>query len=175
MLKQIQKFFSDPKEVSMKQEGKQTDTAAPEMAAKLASTLEAMASQAEALQAVTDKLTEMSALYEGAQAALNAVEDAKAALVADAKAVRLAARKEAIVASVGTDKAESLLSATDALDDAAFKAVIGAMATTFDKEAKSPLFSEVGVSDKSESPDVAAVVEESAEAKLLKAKYNKSK
>ena len=179
MLKHLQKFFNpaasaEHKEVEMTKPS-QTDSAAPELAAQLASSMEALASQAEALQAVTEKLTEMSALYEVAQAALAVSDAAKEQLVVDAKQVRLAARKEAIVASIGTAKADALLAATDALDDTAFNAVVGAMANSFETEASSALFSEVGVSAKTDASAVVTEPEESQEAKMLKAKYNKSK
>lgn len=181
MLKHLQKFFATQvanpapadhhKEVTEMTHPTQTAPAAPELAAQLASALEAMASQAEALQAVTGKLAEVQAQFEIAQAALDAVNAAKELLVAEKKAARLAVRKEAVVAAVGTDKAEALLSATDALDDASFQAVVGAMTTSLTKEAKSVLFVEVGVSAVADVPDVAAVEEESAEMQLLKAKY----
>jgi peptidoglycan hydrolase CwlO-like protein len=164
------KFFSaTEKEVSMKKEDNLQPNAAVETnTAQLAELQAALASQSEALEAVTGKLAEMQSKFEGAQAALDAVEATKAALVADAKAVRLQARKDAIVASVGTDKADALLAATDLLDDVSFKAVVNAMAVSFEKEAATPLFKEVGLSAEASAPDV---VEESAEAKLLKAKY----
>jgi hypothetical protein len=180
MLKHLQKFFNPAasaevhKEVEMTKP-QQTDLAAPELAAKLASSMEALASQAEALKAVTEKLTEMSALYEVAQAALQASDAAKEQLVVDAMQVRLAARKEAIVASIGTAKADALLAATDALDDYAFNAVVSAMANSFETEASSALFSEVGVAVKTDPSAVVTEPEESKESKLLKAKYNKSK
>lgn len=178
MLKSISKFFNtasaETKEVEMTKPS-QAASAAPELAAQLASSMEALASQAEALQAITEKLADVSALYEVAQAALAASDEAKEQLVATAKQKRLTARKEAIVASIGTAKADALLTATDALDDDAFNAIVGAMAKSFETEASSALFSEVGVSAKTDASAVVTEPEESQEAKMLKAKYNKSK
>lgn len=175
MLKSISKFFSElPKEESMTNPS-QAASAAPELAAQLASSMEALASQAEALQAVTDKLTEMSALYEVANAALAKANIAQAALVAEAAQKRLAARKTTIVASIGTDKADALLAATEALDDKAFNAVVNAMGMSFENEASSSLFKEVGVTAKTDASAVVTQPEESAEHKLLVAKYQKSK
>jgi hypothetical protein len=178
MIDAIKKVFNKAtaeKEVMSKEEV-QTDLAAPEMAAKLASTLEALATQAEALQALTSQLTEMSSLYEAAQAALTAADVAKELLVAEAKEKRLAARKETIVASVGTAKADALLAATEALDDVAFNAVVGALSVSFEDEAKTVQFKEVGVSAVADPVKVAeAGSADSEESKILKAKYKKSK
>lgn len=178
MIDAIKKVFNKAtaeKEVKMKQEA-QTELAAPEMAAKLASTLEALASQAEALQAMSDKFAEMSTLYESAQAALAAADVAKELLITEAKEKRLAARKETIVASVGTAKADALLAATEALDDVAFNAVVGALSVSFEDEAKTVQFKEVGVSAVADPVKVAeASSADSEESKILKAKYKKSK
>lgn len=171
--KEFNKIFNTPngdKEATMKKDNPQPANAAPEMAAELASALALVASQTEALKDTAEKLAEMSALYVDVKTALDAVEAAKATLVAEAKATRLQARTEAVVAAIGTEKAPSLLAATEALDDVAFQAIVGAMATSFVKEAASPLFKEIGVSA---SADTSKVVEaeETAEAKMLKAKY----
>lgn len=125
------------------------------------------------LAAKEAQLAEMSAMYEKAQAALKSAEDIQASMAKEAAQKRLDARRQAVVASVGTARADALLAATDALDDSAFKAVVDAMANSFEVEAKNnPAFVEAGV----DAPeDKAAVMEfasqESEESKLLKAKY----
>jgi len=174
MLKSIQKFFKQPEgekeAVNMNQE-----TPQPELSAQLATALDSVARQASDLQALTELVTEMSEKFNAAstalettQAALQAAEDAKATLVAQAAAARLEARSKAIVDAVGTDKAPALLAATDSLDDEQFNAIVNAMAQSFEKEAATALFKEVGVAA---SGDASQAAEESQEMQLLKQKY----
>lgn len=113
-------------------------------------------------------IAELTGKLEAAEAALAAVAAEKAELVAKAAAVKLAARKEKVIAAIGTDRADALMAATEGLDDAQFSAVVSAMAVATDAETKSPLFNEVGVTAEA---DAAAVVEESVEARILKQKY----
>jgi hypothetical protein len=82
--------------------------------------------------------------------------------------VKFAARKEKVVAAVGTAKADPLMAATETLDDAAFEAVMGALSASADTESNSKMFQEKGV-----TVEVVAsqVTEESAEMKMLKKKY----
>lgn len=159
MLKSIQKFFqqanADNKEVVMKQETKvQPEMTVVNDTADLSAQL---ASATEAMSAIEAKFAEMSAKYEVAQAALAVIEADKASLVAEAAAKRLASRTEAITMAVGTAKAASLLAATSSLDDTQFNAIVSAMATSFDAEAKSPLFQEKGVAATADAPEVDAV------------------
>lgn len=114
------------------------------------------------------KIAEMTALLEAAQAELAAVAAEKAVMVANALTVKLAARKEKIVASIGTEKADALMAATEGLDDAAFEAVVSAMAGSVEAEANTDLFKEVGVTAEA---DAAKVIEKSEEMKLLESKY----
>ena len=120
------------------------------------------------LEEATAALADATGKLEAAEAAKTAAEAKVAELVAAEAARKLAARKEAIVAAIGTDKADALMAATEGLDDAQFTAVVSAMAGKVDAEAQSPLFKEVGVTAEA---DAAKVVEESAEMKLLKQKY----
>lgn len=142
----------------------QEETQAPVLAVD--NTAELALAQA-ALSTAQLQIAELTTKFAEAQALLDAIASEKATLVANAATARLQARKEAIEASVGTDKADALLAATDSLDDVAFKAVVGAMAMSFEKEASSQLFKEVGVAG---SVDAKAV-EESPEMKALKVKY----
>lgn len=121
------------------------------------------------LEEAAAALAEMTAKFEAAQAELATLAAEKAEMVANARAVKLAARKEKVVAAIGTEKADGLMLATEGLDDAAFEAVVSALAGSVDAEAKTELFSEVGVAAEA---DAAKVVEESEEMKLLKQKYS---
>jgi len=146
MLKHLQKFFNGDKtlsteEVEMTEIEKATLAAAENKTAELTVALET-ATAALAEKALS--FAELNAKFEAATAALNASEDAQKELATQAATKRLEARTEAIKAAVGTDKAEALLAATDAMDDVAFNTIVSAMAASFDAEAKTPLFQEAG-------------------------------
>lgn len=81
---------------------------------------------------------------------------------------KLADRKAKLVAAVGDEKAEPALEALKELEDAAFSAVVAAMATSVAKEAQTELFTETGVAGDAEPSK-----EMTAEEKILRAKYNK--
>ena len=125
------------------------------------------------LAATQGKLAEMTALHEAVQAALQSSEDVKAALIAEATQKRLDSRKAVVVASVGTTKADALLAATDTLDDVSFNAVVSALSGSFEAEAKTDAFKEVGAAAPEEKslfvPPVVGA--ETEEMKMLKAKY----
>lgn len=155
MLKSIRKFLNagetaqpsqaDKQEevvnMTVEKEG-QTVMAADVNTAELVANL---ATATESLANVQAQFAELTSKYEAAQAALNAIEAEKAALVADAAAKKLAARKERIEMAVGTEKAPALLAATEKLEDEQFEAIVGAMAASFEVEASSKMFKEVGV------------------------------
>lgn len=119
---------------------------------------------------LSEELTATKTALEAAQAALGAAEAKEAELVATAETKRLAARKELVVAAVGTERADALLTATEGLDEAAFSAVVSALGVSATVEAASPLFTEVGVTAEA---DTASVVAESKEMSILKKKYAK--
>lgn len=146
MLKSITKFFSGEKgSDEMKKTETQADMSAVEMAAQLKQAQEAFSAQAADMQAMQELMEEMSSKLEQASAALAATEAAKAALVAEAAAKRLTARKERIEAAIGTEKAPALLAATETMEDAAFEAVVSALAGSVEQEAKGKMFTETGV------------------------------
>lgn len=122
--------------------------------------------------AAQSALTEMTANFEAAQAALNALTAEKAEMAVKAEAAKFTARKEKVVSAIGTEKADGLMLATQGLDDAAFDAVVSALAGSVDAEAKTGLFKEVGVAA---SADTTKIVAESAEMKIINKKYNKAK
>ena len=126
----------------------------------------------EKLEQAASALKEMTEKYEAAQAALSAIEAEKAGMVAAALAAKLAARKEKVVATIGTEKADALLAATENLDYAAFSAVVSALAGSVEAEADTELFKEVGVDAEL---DATKVEKESKEMKLLQEKYKGAK
>lgn len=141
MLKHLQKFFNVAKEEVIEMVETPTEQA-PTLAVHDTAEFSAMVAQ---LASQTEQLSAIQAQLAEAQALLAAVEDAKATLVADAKAAKLAARKESIVAAVGTSRADALMTATESLDEVQFTAVVSAMAMSFEAEAESPMFKESGV------------------------------
>ena len=125
-----------------------------------------------ALTAALTALAEMTTNYEAAHTALNIYIAEKADLAVKAEVAKFAARKEKVVSAIGTEKADGLMLATQGLDDAAFDAVVSALAGSVDVEASKGLFAEVGVSA---SADTTKIVAESPEMKILKQKYHGAK
>ena len=131
-------------------------TEQPEMtvdpqSAELSTLVAQMASQSEALLAVQKQFAELSSKHEAAIAALAEIEETKAALVAEAAAKQLAARKEKVELTVGTAKAPAILAATEALGDEQFNAIVAAFSANLAAEAASPLFNEIGVAAEAET------------------------
>ena len=104
-----------------------------------------VASQAASLEELQASFAELNNKYTEAAAKLAEVEAAKASLVADAAAAKLAARKEKLELAVGDVKAAALLTTLEGLDDSAFSLVVESMTVNLDAEAKSALFVEAGV------------------------------
>ncbi|MDE3023520.1 MAG: hypothetical protein KGI54_17000, partial [Pseudomonadota bacterium] len=157
----------------MKKEDKQAATPAvdSELAAQLKQAQESLASQQADFQAMQELMEELSTKLQKAEAALQDNQAAKEALIAEAKAKTLAARKEKVMAAIGeNEKADKLLVATEGMDDEAFTAVVSALAGSVEKEAQSEMFKEVGVAAQA---DAAKVVEKSAVMKALQEKYSK--
>lgn len=123
-----------------------------------------IAALADAQAALAEATAQLETLKEFAAAA----EAEKARLVAEAEALRLNTRKEKITAAVGTERADALMAATQALDDAAFDAIVSAMNLSVVAEAKTDLFVEQGAAAEA---DAAKTIDESPEMKILKAKY----
>jgi len=114
----------------------------------------------------------MTANYEAAQAAVNALTAEKAEMAVKAETAKFAARKEKVVLAIGTAKADGLMLATQGLDDAAFEAVVSALAGSVDAEASTNLFTEVGVAA---AADTTKIVNESPEMSIIKQKYKSAK
>lgn len=164
MLDALRKRFFTPVEgkPEMQQEETQAKLLDVDNTAELATALAALALQTEAF-------AELSSKYEAVQSQLAEIESAKADLVAEQLAAKLQSRKEKVESLIGTVKAPALLSATEALDDTSFAAVLQAVQSSVENESKSELFREVGASGSVDGEQV----QESGVASLIKSKYNK--
>ena len=142
----------------------------PEMAVdnNMAELVAQLASKASAFNELEAAFSELSSKHESAIAALAAHNEEKLALVAQAAAAKLQARKESLEMAVGTEKAATLLSTLEVLDDVGFAAVVSSMSMNLDKEANTASFKEVGVSA---NADATKVVEETSLEAALKSKY----
>lgn len=129
----------------------------------------AMAEAAEKITGLQGELAAMAGKLTEAQAALDAADEEAVKAAQEAAALKLTARKEKVVASLGTERAEALLKATEGMDDAAFEAVASALGVSAAVEAASPLFKEVGVDAQAD----ASKIVESPEMRILKNKYAK--
>lgn len=128
-------------------------------------------------------ITELSAALEVAVASLKEVEASRDELseklsaievqvAADAEAAAVAvmtARKDKIVAAVGTDRAGAVFAATEHLDATAFDTVLAAMTVAGTTESKSKMFTEQGASAEADATAVAAGP--SKEMQILQNKY----
>jgi uncharacterized membrane protein YdfJ with MMPL/SSD domain len=173
MKEAFKKFFSSEKgNKEMKKEDKQAPTPAvdEQMAAQLKQAQEILASKTAEMETLQSALAEMAEKVAKAEAALQENEAAKAVLIADAKAKQAAARKEKVVMAIGeNDKATKLLAATEGMEDAAFEAVVSALAGSLEQEAKSEMFKDVGADGA--KADASKTIEKSAVMKALEDKY----
>ena len=171
MLKSIQKFFNAAKEeVEMVEPQTEQPQAAVLNTAEFSALAAQMATQSEALLSVQNNFAELTAKYEDAVAQLATIEADKAALQATAKAKVLATRQEKLEVIMGTTKAPGVAAALENLDDATFETVLGTYAASYEAEANSAMFNEVGVAAEAAS----SAPEESLEMKIIKAKQQKS-
>lgn len=122
-----------------------TDTTLPEVSGELSEMAATVATLEANLTELQASFAELNNKYTEAAAKLAEVEAAKASLVAEAAAAKLAARKEKLEFAVGTEKASTLLSTLEVLDDAAFDSVVSSMTVNLDKESLSSAFTEKGV------------------------------
>lgn len=99
------------------------------------------------LTAATNKLTAFQAFADQAAAE-------KLALEVTAETARMDARKVKIVAAVGTAKADALMASTQTLADADFESIVSALGTSVATEAKTKLFSEIGVAGETDTARV---------------------
>lgn len=178
MLDKFKKFFNaeqSDKEVSMKKEDAQAELSAVEMAAQLKQAQEALSSQAADITALTELVEELSTKVTQGQAELAAAEKSKADLITDAKAKQAAARKAKVETAIGeNEKAAKLLAATENMEDAQFEAVVSALAGSFEAEAKTEMFKEVGVAAEADASKVDEDPVQKLAAKVA-AQFNQSK
>ena len=140
-----------------------------EMVASLTSKLDASESFVKEL---ASKVEELTAALSSANEIVALANAEKQEAIESAFNQKMNARKDRIVMSVGTDKADAFFGATKSLADADFDAIVGAVDNTFKTEASSAMFKESGVTAE---VVVANVEEKSALEKALKQKYSASK
>jgi len=173
MRESLKKFFNKAEKAKEEEVEMKKDEPQPTMAAtELASALEALSTKSEALKELNSKYEELSSSYAQVKAALNAFEEEKALMLADAELKRSTLRKEKIVSVLGDAHVDSVMDATKSLDDASFESILSVMSVSLDNEKNLSSFKEIGVSSK---PDKEAILEaaNSNTAKLLQAKYKK--
>lgn len=155
------------KEVSeMTTQEKQPDAAdnnTAEMAALLATATENFAT-------LQSQFTELQTQFAQATVKLASLEAEKVAADGKAKALVQATRKEKLEAVLGTIPAASVFTSLETVDDNTFETVLNAFVANREVEAKSDMFQEKGVAAEAPSD----TPEESAEMKILKAKYNQN-
>ena len=127
------------------------------------------------LQSSFDALTLAFAEANSEVTRLTALVAAEAQAKVDAQAEQLAtkmtARKELIVKAVGTDRADALFTATEVMSDTSFSTLMSAMSTASVAEAKTELFTEVGVDGPADVSKVVADAESNPTKAILMAKY----
>lgn len=163
MLDKFKKFLNKKEDPEMKDE-KATQALTIQVDAseakaeleKIQADFEAFKTEANALIAQADgQVAELKKQVE-------ALVAEKAAMITEAAEKKLSARKEKIVAAIGTTKAEGVMAATKDLDDASFEAIVSALTTSVDAEAKSEMFTETGASAEADASKVVDPVEKLA-------------
>lgn len=130
-----------------------------------------VAEQGDALAVATAAAAAAVAELADTKAALAAFVEVQEKAEAEALASKLAARKDAIVAALGTDRADAFMAATAAMPDAQFHTVMAAMAVASTNEASQPEFKEVGVEGKADMAKVEADAASNGTMDYLKSKY----
>ena len=141
------------------------------MQAELSNLKSSYESQTSVLGKLTEEFSKLQAEASNYKQELDAALGLVASLQKENKDAKMSARKSAVEASIGTEKADAFFAATEGLDDEAFTAIATALASSMEVEANSPMFKEVGVTGKTESEHLAN--EETPEMKILKKKYPK--
>jgi hypothetical protein len=126
-----------------------------------------------ALTAALAELGEVRASLAEVTAALSAVHEAKELAEANALATKLAARKEKVVAALGTALADVFMGATESMPDAQFDTVMAAMAVSSASEADSLAFKQLGVEAQANVDALVAEAATSGTGAMLAAKYQK--
>lgn len=147
MLDKLKKYFNPEEEtVEMTTETNQADMSADGVVAELTELKANFAQVSETLATTKAALEAANAQLAQANAALAEVNEAKAAAEAAAAQAKADARMAKIVEAVGEGaQATNLMEATKELNDTAFDAIVGAVATKQEVEANSQMFTETGV------------------------------
>jgi septal ring factor EnvC (AmiA/AmiB activator) len=142
-----------------------------ETAEQLTSVLQAENTELkEALAETLEQVESLKSTVESLKSFAEGLEAAKAEAAKKAEELRMAARKEKLEAVAGSVKADALMAVAGNLDDAAFEAVVEALATSLATEANSAMFRESGVTGGEVDPS-RAPTPESAEMQILREKY----
>lgn len=119
-----------------------------------------------ALSAALTAVAEADGKVAEAVAKAAALEAQLAEFKTQAEAARLTARKDKLVAAVGTARADALMTATQGTDDTAFEAVISALTVSASLEGKTKLFVEQGADAQADASKTVPV--ESETMKIVK-------
>lgn len=133
----------------------------------------AVAEATELSTALTTALTAVAAAdakVAEAEAQVAALTTQLADFKTQAEAAKLTARKEKIVAAVGTERADALMEATKDTPDASFEAVVAALTVSTALEAKSKMFTAQGADGTQADAGQTADAVESETMKIVKAR-----
>lgn len=171
-LKRMLGLIPAPAEAETVKEDVKMEVTEATVAALVADTSVAdLASMTASFNAVTELFAASQVQVTELTAALAGFTASKDAADALALATKLDARKALVVAAVGTEKADAFMSATSAMADTTFDAVMAAMSTSSKVEAATLAFQEVGIDAEADMALVAAEAESNPTMDYLKAKY----
>jgi hypothetical protein len=117
---------------------------------ELSALTEAHAVQAEQLSAAVSELSEFKTKYAAAIEQAVALENEMKEQAEKAFAAKMDDRKKTLSGIVGDAMAEETFTATQALDDKSFAAILSALKLSVKNESESPLFTETGVTGKAD-------------------------
>lgn len=171
MLKHLQKLFAgQPAPTAQADNVEEVNMENEAGADTVASGTVDVASLTASLQEATTALATANAQIAELTALVNQAATFKAEAEKAAQATKLAARKEKAVLTVGTEKADKLMTATAGMEDEQFNTVLSVMASTMSTEETSDLFTEQGVEGNADT----SAVQTNKTLELLQAKYCKT-
>lgn len=134
-----------------------------ELSAKMDGAVKALSDKDSIIASLTEKLASFEALTAE-------MEARAAAIAAEAKAKELSQKKDLLASVMGSqnEKLDAVFESMKDLPTTSFEVIAENMRAAFEAVEKTPMFNEVGAPGKAEVGDG-----ESAEMKILKAKYNK--
>lgn len=143
MIKELMKKYFNPASADNQEEVKQMTQETEQTVASADNT--AVAELVAQLASQTEAMTALQSKYDLATAALAQSAEAQATLIANAKAVVMAARTEKLSAIMGDVQGPKTAASLESLDDGAFAVVLSSYTANFAAEAKSEMFVEKGV------------------------------